>query len=313
VGERLSSGMTLCAALEQQFDGKYNVFHGKAVGQKKLHLDSLVQQTLDFAPSQPGELIGATAEDEMMGMNGRGLMRAILELLIEAFAYEEDEGKPAKEILEELSNGDWDDYFEQEPRAASGRPQQTEELSLPVIRAALKVMGRPNGNRPEIVLRAPGPRFYLNAEGVDMLPGRDDPVAAVANANDDDDDAVLFGESQVTYDGSEADEDEYGGAASASTSSNPMGPPPVANVPSAPSRSISAPAGPPIVSSGSRPPSFGHSASFWTLGVAASSVSRRERELGRAQQAAAETLNYQEASQEASDSLPQDFFVEEID
>jgi len=201
--------MTLCAALEQQFDGKYNVFHGKAVGQKKLHLDSLVQQTLDFAPSQPGELIGATAEDEMMGMNGRGLMRAILELLIEAFAYEEDEGKPAKEILEELSNGDWDDYFEQEPRAASGRPQQTEELSLPVIRAALKVMGRPNGNRPEIVLRAPGPRFYLNAEGVDMLPGRDDPVAAVANANDDDDDAVLFGESQVTYDGSEADEDEY--------------------------------------------------------------------------------------------------------
>jgi hypothetical protein len=76
VGERMSSGMTLKAALEQQFAGKYNVFHGKTVGQKKLHLEDL-QQTLKFAPSHPGELIGATAEDEMMGTQGRGLMRAM--------------------------------------------------------------------------------------------------------------------------------------------------------------------------------------------------------------------------------------------
>ena len=169
VGERMSSGMTLKAALEQQFAGKYNVFHGKTVGQKKLHLEDL-QQTLKFAPSHPGELIGATAEDEMMGTQGRGLMRAILELLIVAVAYEEEEGKSVKEINEELSKGDWDQYFEQDS------PHDAEELSLPRIRAALKVMCRPNGNRPEVVLRTNGPRFYLNAEGVDKLPGRQNPL-----------------------------------------------------------------------------------------------------------------------------------------
>ena len=169
VKERMSSGMTLKAALEQQFFGKYNVFHGKTVGQKKLHLENL-QQNLKFAPSHPGELMGADAEDKIMGTQGHGLMRAILELLIAAVAYEEEEGKSVKDINEELSKGDWDQYFEQDS------PHDTEDLSLPRIRAALKVMCRPNGNRPEVVLRTNGPRFYLNAEGVDKLPGRQNPL-----------------------------------------------------------------------------------------------------------------------------------------
>ena len=55
------------------------------------------------------------------------------------------------------------------------------------------------------------------------------------------------------------------------------------------------------------PPSFGRSASF-----SAPFVSRRERELERAQQAAADTLSYEEASQEANDSLAQ-YYIEDVD
>ena len=233
----------------------------------------------------------------MMGMAGRGLMRAILELLIETVAYEEEEGKSAKEINEELSTGDWDEYFEQEPRSSgNGRPHQAEEVSLPMIRAALKVMGRPNGNRPEVVLRAPGPRFYLNAEGVDRLPGRDDPGAAVATAINiaDDEDDTLFGggggiggegddtifggdvcvgmESQIAYDGSEADDDEYTGSSCVPTTMEVSN----ATVGSL-GRTVSAPAGPPVLNGCPRPPSFNRSASF-----SAPFMSRRERQLERA-------------------------------
>ena len=79
----MSSGMTLKEALQSKFGGKFNCFSGKPVGQKKLHLEELVQQTLKFDVALPGELPGATAEDEAMGTNGLGLTRAILEVLID--------------------------------------------------------------------------------------------------------------------------------------------------------------------------------------------------------------------------------------
>ena len=148
-----------------------------------------------------------------------------------------------------------------------------------------------------------------------MLPGRDDPTAAVSMAIPDDEeeeqdggDAALFGgESQITYDGSEADDDEYRSlAGGAPGSCDPTDPPLASGVPSL-GKSLSAPAGPPLVSRSCRPPSFGRSASF-----SAPFVSRRERELERAQQAAADTLSYEEASQEANVSLAQ-YYIEDVD
>ena len=171
----MSSGMSLKEALQSKHDGKYNCFDGKTVGQKKLHLKEICDQTLKFDVAEPGQLIGATAEDREMGTDGQGLTRAILEVLIDGFQrliYEEDEAVNAPSILEELEKGDFDEYFEQRPLGPSGRPLQAEQLDLPRVRSALKRMERPNANRPAVVLRT-GAKFYLNSEGVDRLPGRD--------------------------------------------------------------------------------------------------------------------------------------------
>ena len=179
IKERMSSGMSLEEALQSRHDGRYNCFEGKTVGQKKMHLKEICEQTLNFDVAVPGQLIGATAEDREMGTDGHGLTRAILEVMIDGFqrlVYEEDEAVHAKMILEELEKGDFDEYFEPQPLGPAGRPLQAEQLDLPQVSSALKRMGRPNANRPAVVLRTGPtgkPRFYLNSEGVDRLPGRD--------------------------------------------------------------------------------------------------------------------------------------------
>ena len=167
IKERMSGGMTLKDALETRFSGEFNCFNGKTVGQKKLHLTGLVQQTLTFDVAQPGVLIGATAEDRAMGTDGKGLTRAVLEVLIDGFVhlvYGEYEAVTAKDILGILEEGAFDEYLEQ--------GQHGKDLGLPDIRSALKSMGRSNAHRPAVVLKTSGPKFYLNSEGVDRLPGR---------------------------------------------------------------------------------------------------------------------------------------------
>ena len=67
--------------------------------------------------------------------------------------------------------GNYDEFFEQEPKGRSGRPEQAEAIAALQIRNALKSMGDSNGNRPAVVLKT-GSKFYLNPEGVDRLPGR---------------------------------------------------------------------------------------------------------------------------------------------
>ena len=174
IKQRMSSGMDLKEALQTKFGGEYNCFSGKTVGQKKLHLDDLVQQTLNFDVALPGQLIGATAEDEAMGTNGLGVTRAILEVLIDGFShlvYAEDEAVTGKAILEELMTGNYDEFFEQEPKGRSGRPEQAEAIAALQIRNALKSMGDSNAYREAVVLKT-GSKFYLNSVGVDRLPGR---------------------------------------------------------------------------------------------------------------------------------------------
>ena len=95
-------------------------------------------------------------------------------MLIDGFShvvYAEDEAVTGKAILEELVTGNYDEFFEQEPKGRSGRPEQAEAIAALEIRNALKSMGYSNGNRPAVVLKT-GSRFYLNPEGVDRLPGR---------------------------------------------------------------------------------------------------------------------------------------------
>ena len=61
-----------------------------------------------------------------MGAEGQGVMRAIIEVLRDGFEYlveGKDEAVTAKMILEELGTGDWDEFFEEGPLGASGRPQ----------------------------------------------------------------------------------------------------------------------------------------------------------------------------------------------
>ena len=137
IKERMSSGMSLKEALETEHPGKYNCFKGKTVGSKKLHLTELVQQTLNFDVALPGQLPGATAEDEAMGTNGLGLNRAILEVLLDGFehlVYSEAEAVTGKAILEELMTGNYDEFFEQEPKGRSGRPEQALTLTLILTR-----------------------------------------------------------------------------------------------------------------------------------------------------------------------------------
>ena len=186
IKERMCSGMSLKDSLETRFDGEFNCFNGKTVGQKKLKLEEICKQTLGFNHATPGALIGATAEDNAMGTSGKGLTRAILEVMIDGFTrlvYEEDEAVAAQAVLEELEKGDFDEYFEAGDR---------EELDVSRVRSALKQMERPNANRPAVVLRTGPkgkPKYYLNAEGVDRLPGRDrshrphhQPTAALSEA-----------------------------------------------------------------------------------------------------------------------------------
>ena len=83
-----------------------------------------------------------------MGTDGKGLARAILEVMIDGFqrlVYEEDEAVTAKAVFEELENGNFDEYFEQ------GQTER-EELDLSKVRSALKRMERPTANRPSVVL-----------------------------------------------------------------------------------------------------------------------------------------------------------------
>jgi len=186
IKERMSSGMSLNDALQTKFGGEFNCFNGKTVGQKKLKLEEICQQTLSFDHATPGILIGATAEDRAMGTDGKGLTRAILEVMIDGFThlvYEEDEAVTTQAVFEELEKGDYDEFFEDGDR---------EELNVSRVRSALKQMERPNANRPAVVLRTGPkgkPKYYLNAEGVDRLPGRDgshrphhQPTAALSEA-----------------------------------------------------------------------------------------------------------------------------------
>ena len=177
IKDRMRSGMSLKAALEKKFSGELNCFHGKNVGQKKLQLQDLVKRTLTFELAEPGQQIGATAEDTAMGTNGRGLTRAILEVMLDGFpslVQEREEAVTTQNILEILTtNRDYDEYFEAEQLNAG---QRGFTLLTRDVTDALKRMESPNANRPPVVLgngTGKARRFYLNMEGVDRLPGRD--------------------------------------------------------------------------------------------------------------------------------------------
>lgn len=168
IKQRMAGGASLADALgATTYDSKFNAFSTPhALGAKKLHLDSYVQETLQFAPTTEPIGLGNATLDRELGCEGRGLRRAALEAMLEMGSLDEEYAVGGKELHEELSGGEYDDYF---------GDADTSPTVAEVTKVLKELCHRPAHREP--VLECNGRagkacKFFVNEEGLDALPGR---------------------------------------------------------------------------------------------------------------------------------------------
>jgi hypothetical protein len=68
-------------------------------GAKKMKFQELIQKALKFEPATEPIVDGAAAVDRALGVDGRGLKRAVLDVLLTAVIYDEYDAMTANEIF----------------------------------------------------------------------------------------------------------------------------------------------------------------------------------------------------------------------
>ena len=189
IKQQMEDGTSLADALGATYQAKYNCFSTpKELGAKKLHLDSFVQQTLHFAPTTEPIGMGNAQLDAELGSEGRGLRRAVLEVLLEMGCLDDEYAMGGKDVLEELKTGEYDEFF---------GDVETELTTAEVTKVLKELCYKPAHREP--VLDSNGRvgkalKFFVNEEGLDALPGRMSvpaaPQALVQATVPSDDDSV---------------------------------------------------------------------------------------------------------------------------
>eukprot|EP00965_Chrysotila_dentata_P063647 2109184-Pleurochrysis_carterae.AAC.2 len=169
IKQKMDSGLSLGDSLREQHEGKYAFFNNKELGQKKMQLKPATEDLFKFQRPQQGELPGLDETEFQLGTQGKGLGRAVLEVLLDVSAHSEDEAVTAADILQELMTTNYDRYLGKQ--AASDAPQ----VDLKQVRTRLKSLCQPTAKGEAFLFQTRNKnsfRYYINAAGIERLPGR---------------------------------------------------------------------------------------------------------------------------------------------
>ncbi|KAJ1627299.1 hypothetical protein T492DRAFT_1120957 [Pavlovales sp. CCMP2436] len=177
-----NDGLSLRAALASRQEGKFN-FPGRSLAQKKLHLNELQPNIIGpFDRPQPGDLLGAESMDQDLKEGGKDRGWAVLEVLIECQAYDEENAMTSTDVVRELETGAYDEPSGQEVSKMSTHnvlsvlqqhtiePQHREALFIKHIFAKQR------------------PRFFINEAGLAYIrphPVPSNPLALAASPTPD--------------------------------------------------------------------------------------------------------------------------------
>jgi len=177
-GQMEVGGASLADALRATYDAKYNLFSTpKELGAKRLKLASIVQTTLQFAPTTTPIGDGNAALDRELGMQGCGPRRAILEVVLDYNCLDDQSVMGGKDVHEELKTGDYDKFFGE---------ADTDLTKAEVTKILKELCIKPAHREPILESNGRSGRslgFFINQEGLDALPGRAaQPTAADVDA-----------------------------------------------------------------------------------------------------------------------------------
>ena len=156
IKRKMESGASLADALgATAHDSSYAdvMASKKSIGALKLSLDSFVQSTLSFKPSEQASGPGQIAIDRELGTEGRGARRAILEVLLECNCLDEESALSGKDVKEELACGAYDEFFGDDETKGFSPTQM--DLEAKAVTAILKELCNKPNHR-EAVLESNG-------------------------------------------------------------------------------------------------------------------------------------------------------------
>eukprot|EP00966_Prymnesium_polylepis_P204889 4746999-Prymnesium_polylepis.1 len=81
---KMDAGDSLSTALQATFSADSQAVMARDTGAKKMKFQELIQKALKFEPATEPIVDGAAAVDRALGVDGRGLKRAVLDVLLTA-------------------------------------------------------------------------------------------------------------------------------------------------------------------------------------------------------------------------------------